>query len=66
MSPFALALGIEVKQFMDLNLLKIGGIGCKGGKEAEEMAKECEERKAEATKLLKKTQVSYEKQANKS
>jgi len=45
MNPFELALGVEVKQFMDLAFLKTRGIRREGSKEAEEMAKECEEKK---------------------
>jgi hypothetical protein len=66
MSPFELALGVEAKQLMDLAIPKTRSIHREGGKEAKEMAKECEKRKAQATKLLEKTQASYEKQANKS
>ncbi len=45
MSPFELALGLEMKQPMDLAILKTKGIHWEGNKKAEEMAKECEERK---------------------
>jgi hypothetical protein len=66
MNPFELALGIEAKQSMDLAIPRTRGTRHKGNKEAEEMAKECEEKKSRAIKLLEKTKTSYEKQANKS
>jgi hypothetical protein len=50
---------------MDLTILKIKGTRCEGGKEVEKLAKEREKRKSQAIKLLKKANVSYEKQANK-
>ncbi len=65
MNPFELALGTKVKQPMDLAILITRGMCHEGGKEVEEMAKKCEERKAWAIKLLQKAWVSYEKQTNK-
>jgi hypothetical protein len=52
MNPFELALGVEAKQPMDLTIPR--NTHHEGGKEAEKMAKECEERKACAIKLLEK------------
>jgi hypothetical protein len=46
MSPFELALGVEAKQPMDLTIPRIRGTCHKSDKEAKEMAKEREERKA--------------------
>ncbi len=66
MNPFELALRVEVKQPMDLTIPRTRGIHHKGGKEAEEMAKDHEERKSRAIKLLEKMWVNYKKQANKS
>jgi hypothetical protein len=40
MNPFELALGVEMKQFMDLTLPKTRGIRCEGSKEVEEMGRE--------------------------
>jgi hypothetical protein len=54
MNPFELALGIEVKQPMDLTIPRIGGICPKGNKKDENMAKECEENKSWAIKFLEK------------
>jgi len=54
-----------VKQAMDLTILRIRGTHREGCKEAEKMAKECEEKKAHAIKLLEEVHVSYVKQANK-
>ncbi len=54
MSPFELALGVEVKQPMDLTIFRTKGIWCKCGKEAEEMAKGREERESQSIKLLEK------------
>ncbi len=65
MSHIELALGVEVKQPMDLTIPKTRGIHCEGGKDAKNMGKEFEERKSRAIKLLEKAQASYEKQANK-
>ncbi len=65
MNPFELALRVEVKQPMDLAIPRTRSIHYKGGKEAEAMAKEREERKTQAIKLLEKAQANYEKQANK-
>jgi hypothetical protein len=65
MSPFELALGVEAKQPIDLAIPRTRGTCHEGDKEAEKMAKECEERKGQAIKLLEKVQMNYEKQANK-
>jgi hypothetical protein len=65
MSPFELALGVEVKQPIDLTIPKKKRILHGGDNEAKKMAKEYEERKARAIKLLEKMHASYEKQANK-
>jgi hypothetical protein len=65
MNPFELALGVEVKQPMDLTIPRTRYTHREGGKQAEEMAKECEKKKAHAIKLLEKMHVSYVKQANK-
>ncbi len=62
MNPFELVLGIEAKLPMDLAIPRTRGTRHKGNKEAEEMAKECEEKKSRAIKLLEKAQASYEKQ----
>jgi len=45
MSPFELALGVKMKQPMDLAILITRSMCHESGKEAEEMAKKCEERK---------------------
>jgi hypothetical protein len=66
MSPFELALGMKAQQPMDLTILRIRSICCEGSKDVEEITKDHEERKSWAIKFLKKVQVSYEKQANKS
>ncbi len=66
MNPFELALGVEAKQPMDLAIPKTRDIHREGSKEAKEMAKECEERKTRAIKLLEKVHVSYVKHTNKS
>ncbi len=58
-------MGIEAKQSMDLAIPTTISICCKGSNEAVELAKEREERKALAIKLLKKAHASYDKQANK-
>jgi hypothetical protein len=60
MSPFELALGIEMKQPMDLSIPRTIGTHHKGSREVKKMAKEHEERKARAIKLLEKAQISYE------
>jgi hypothetical protein len=65
MSHFELALGVEVKQPMNLTIPKTRGTCCEGGKDAKNMGKEFEERKSRTIKLLEKAQASYEKQANK-
>jgi hypothetical protein len=65
MNPFELALGVEVKQPIDLTIPRTRDILREGSKQAEEMAKECDERKTRAIKLLEKVHVSYVKQANK-
>lgn len=65
MSPFELALEVEAKQPIDLTIPKKISIFHEGDDEAKKMAKEYEERKAWAIKLLEKTHASYEKQANK-
>ncbi len=54
MSPFELALGVEVKQSMDLTIPKTRGTRCKGDKEVEKLAKEHEERKSQPIKFLEK------------
>jgi hypothetical protein len=54
MSPFELALGIEAKQPVDLTIPRTRGTCLEGDNEAEKMAKECEERKGKAIKLLEK------------
>ncbi len=46
MNPFELAPGVEAKQPMDLAIFRTRSIHRKGGKEAEKMAKECEEKKS--------------------
>jgi len=46
MNPFELALGAKVKQPMDLAIFITRGMCHEGGKEVEEMAIKCEERKA--------------------
>jgi hypothetical protein len=66
MNPFELALGIEMKEPMDLTILRRNGICRKGNKEVEEMAKDHEKGKLHAIKLLEKVYVSYKKKANKS
>ncbi len=66
MSSFELALGVEPKQPTNLAIPKTEGSRCKGDKDAEEMAKEHEERKAWAIKVLEKLHAHYNKQANKS
>jgi hypothetical protein len=66
MSPCELALVTEAKQPMDLAIPRTRRTCHKGNKEAEEMAKECEEKKSWAIKLLEKLQANYKKQANKS
>jgi hypothetical protein len=45
MNPFKLPLGVEMKQPMDLTILRTKDIHCEGSKEAKEMAKKCEQRK---------------------
>jgi hypothetical protein len=60
-----LALGVEVKQPMDLTIPITRGMCHEGSKEAKEMAKECEERKTQAIKLLQKAWASLERQVNK-
>ncbi len=65
MSPFELALEVEVKQPMDLTIPKKRGTFHKGDNETKDMAKEYEERKSQAIELLEKMHASYEKQANK-
>jgi hypothetical protein len=54
MRPFELALGVEAKQPMDLTIPRTRGTCHKGDKEAKNMAKEREERKTWAIKLLEK------------
>ncbi len=54
MSPFELALRIEAKQPLNLTILKTKGTRHDGNKDVEKMAKDCEERKSWAIKLLKK------------
>ncbi len=66
MNPFELASGVKTKQPMDLAILGIRNTCCEGSNDVEEMAKDHEKRKSWAIKFLKKVQVSYEKQANKS
>ncbi len=66
MNPFQLASGIKVKQPMDLTIPRKRSTCHEGDKEAEKMAKEHEEKKTWAIKLLEKVQTSYEKQTNKS
>jgi hypothetical protein len=51
---------------MDLTIPKVKGTCRKGDKEAKKMAKEHEERKTWAIKLLEKVQTSYENLTNKS
>jgi hypothetical protein len=63
-SPFELALGIEAKQPLDLTIPRTKGTCCDDSKNVEKMAKDCEERKSWAIKLLEKMKVSYEKQTN--
>jgi hypothetical protein len=46
MSPFELALGIEVEQPFDLTIPRTKGIRCDDSKNVEKMAKDCEERKS--------------------
>jgi hypothetical protein len=48
-NPFELALGVEAKQPMDLAIPRTRRTHHEGDKEAEEMAKECEKRKAHAS-----------------
>jgi hypothetical protein len=55
---------IETKQPMDLAILRIRSICCKGGKEAKELAKEREARKAQVIKLLKHMLVVINKPTN--
>jgi len=64
MSPFELALGIEAKQPLDLTISRTKDTCCDDSKNVEEMAKDCEERKSWAIKLLEKMKVRYEKQTN--
>jgi len=64
MSPFELALGIEAKQPLDLTIPRTKSTCCDDSKNVEEMAKDCEEKKPWAIKLLEKMKVSYEKQTN--
>jgi hypothetical protein len=66
MIPFELTLGVETTQPIDLAIPRTRGTCREGDKEAEEMVKECEEKKAQAIKLLEKAEMNYEKQANKS
>jgi len=66
MNPFELALGLEAKKPMDLTIPRIISSHQKGKKQAKVMAKECENRKVRANKLLEKAQVSYEKEVDKS
>jgi len=47
-------LGVEAKQAMDLTTLKTINTCCESGMDAEEMAKDCENRKSWAIKLLEK------------
>jgi hypothetical protein len=47
-------LGVEAKQPMDLTTLKTRGTCCEGGMDAKEVAKDREERKSQAIKLLEK------------
>ncbi len=58
-------MGIEAKKPMDLAIPRTRNIHCKGGKEAKELAKEHEVRKAWAIKFLEKAHASYDKQASK-
>jgi hypothetical protein len=50
---------------MDLTIPITRGMCHEGSKEAKEMAKECEERKTQAIKLLQKAWASLERQVNK-
>jgi hypothetical protein len=50
-NPVKLALGIETKQPMDLAIFRTKSTHREGGKEAETMVKEREERKSRANKL---------------
>jgi hypothetical protein len=50
---------------MDLTIPITRGMCHEGSKEAKEMAKECEERKTQAIKLLQKEWASLERQVNK-
>jgi hypothetical protein len=61
LNPFELALGVETKQPMDLTIPKRRNTCREGGKEAKEIAKEHEKRKAHGIKLLENVQASYEK-----
>jgi len=47
-------LGVEAKQPMDLTTFKTRGTCCEGGMDAEEVAKDRQERKSRAIKLLEK------------
>jgi hypothetical protein len=40
---FELTLGIETRQHMDLDILRMGGNHCKGGKSVEKMVRKHEE-----------------------
>jgi hypothetical protein len=51
MGPFELALGIETK-LLDLTILRTKGTRYDDNKYVQEMAKDCEERKSWAIKLL--------------
>jgi hypothetical protein len=66
MSPFELALGLEVKQPLDLVIRQMMGYHKDDGKNAKIMAKECKEVNICAKKVLEETQTRYEKLANKS
>ncbi len=66
MSPFELALGMEVKQPLDLVVLCTMGYHRDGGKNAKIMAKDSKELNACAKKLLEEAQTRYEKHTNKS
>jgi hypothetical protein len=65
MNPFELALGIEAKQPLDLTILRTKGTHRDGNKDVQKLAKDCEDRKSWAIKLLEKVKASYDKQTNK-
>jgi len=57
-------IGIETKQPMDLAILRIRSICCKGGKEVKELAKEREARKTQVKLLEKHMLVMINKPTN--